>query len=178
MNEPTNAEAKAIHVLRAANIDALPVPVDEIARSLGADVTYEAYDGDVSGMIYRYDGHAVIGVNSTHAPTRQRFTVAHEIGHYVLHDGQPMFIDRFLTRVNWRNGESNTEEIEANQFAAELLMPREFVAREVDRALTKRRTTDAQSLASQLARIFNVSPQSMEYRLANLGVLDPAALVS
>jgi len=178
VNELTHAEEKAIDLLRAAHVTSLPVPVDEIARGLDVDLTYEAYDGDVSGMIYRYDDHAVIGVNSKHAPTRQRFTVAHEIGHCVLHEGRQMFVDRFVTRVNWRNGESNVEEIQANQFAAELLMPREFVAREVERALNKRRTIDGQGLASQLANVFDVSPQAMEYRLANLGVLDPAALVS
>jgi Zn-dependent peptidase ImmA (M78 family) len=178
MNEPTHAEERATEVLRVANIGALPVPVDELAKRLGIDLTYEAYEGDVSGMLYRQDDRAVIGVNSKHAPTRQRFTVAHEIGHYVLHEGQPMFVDSFVTRVNWRNGESNIEEIQANQFAAELLMPRDFVAREVDRALSKRRTIEAQALASQLARLFAVSVQAMEFRLANLGVLDPAALVS
>lgn len=177
MNEPTPAEESATEVLREAGVHALPVPIEAIARRLGVDLTYEAYEGDVSGMIYRYDDHAVIGVNSSHAPTRQRFTVAHEIGHYVMHAGQPMFVDRFATRVNWRNGDSNKEEIEANQFAAELLMPRELVTREVERALTKRRTIDAQMLAAELARLFDVSQQAMEYRLANLGVLDPAALV-
>jgi Zn-dependent peptidase ImmA (M78 family) len=177
VNDATFAEQKAIDVLADAGIRDVPVPVDEIAISLGADLTYEAYDGDVSGMIYRFDDHAVIGVNSTHAPTRQRFTVAHEIGHYTMHGGQPMFIDRFA-RVNWRNGESNKEETEANQFAAELLMPREFVAREVERAIKKRRTIDPQMLAAQLAKVFEVSAQAMEYRLASLGVLDPLALVS
>lgn len=177
MNPPTNAERHAIVVLEEAGVTNLPVPVGEIAISRGADVTYEAYEGEVSGMLYRFDDHAVIGVNSTHAPTRQRFTVAHEIGHLEMHKGQPLFIDRFA-RVNWRNGESNNEEIEANQFAAELLMPREFVAREVERMLEKRRAIDARTLAAQLAKTFEVSPQAMEYRLANLGVLDPLALVS
>ena len=149
MNSPTPAEQRAIEVLRDAGITDVPVPVDEIALSLGADLTYEAYDGEVSGMIYRFDDHAVIGVNSTHPPTRQRFTVAHEIAHYVMHAGQPMFVDRFA-RVNWRNGESNQEEIEANQFAAELLMPRQFVARDVERAITKRHNIDARVLAAQL----------------------------
>jgi Zn-dependent peptidase ImmA (M78 family) len=178
VNEPTAAEAKATEVLREANVTTLPVPVGDIVKQLGVDLTYEAYDGDVSGMIYRYDDQAVIGVNSTHPPTRQRFTLAHEIGHYVLHEGNQLFVDRFVTRVNWRNGESNIEETEANQFAAELLMPREFVVREVGNAISKRKEIDAQSLANQLARLFNVSPQAMEYRLTNLGVLDPAALVS
>jgi Zn-dependent peptidase ImmA (M78 family) len=178
VNAPTPAEEQATQVLRDAYVQTLPVPVDLIAKRLGIELTYEAYEGDVSGMVYRYDDHAVIGINSTHAPTRQRFTVAHEIGHYVMHAGQPMFVDRFVTRVNWRNGESNKEETDANQFAAELLMPRDFVAREVERAVGKRRSIDAQMLAVRLAHLFNVSQQAMEYRLANLGVLDPAALVS
>jgi Zn-dependent peptidase ImmA (M78 family) len=178
VSDLTPAEQRAIDVLRDAGVRDVPVSVDAIASSLGVDLTYEAYDGEVSGMIYRFDDHAVIGVNSTHAPTRQRFTVAHEIGHYVMHAGQPMFVDRFAARVNWRNGASNPEEIDANQFAAELLMPREFVAREVERAMKKRRTIDARVLAAQLAKTFEVSTQAMEFRLANLGVLDPLALVS
>ena len=133
MNTPSTAEKRAIAVLEEAAIDELPVPVEEIAIGLGADIAYEAYDGEVSGMLYRADGRALIGVNSKHATTRQRFTVAHEIGHLVLHKGRPMFIDRFV-RVNWRNGVSDTDEVQANAFAAELLMPRKFVERRSTRS--------------------------------------------
>jgi Zn-dependent peptidase ImmA (M78 family) len=176
MNNPTTAEKRAIAVLEDAAINELPVPVEEIAISLGADIAYEAYDGEVSGMLYRADGRALIGVNSTHATTRQRFTVAHEIGHLVLHKGRPMFIDRFV-RVNWRNGVSDTEEVQANAFAAELLMPRKFVEREVERVLTKRRNVTPHQLAGELGKTFHVSPEAMSYRLENLGILDPYALV-
>jgi Zn-dependent peptidase ImmA (M78 family) len=176
MNHASPAEKRAIAVIEEAGIDELPVPVEEIAISLGAEIVYDAYDGDVSGMLYRADGNALIGVNSKHAPTRQRFTVAHEIGHLVLHKGRPMFIDRFV-RVNWRNGASDREEVQANAFAAELLMPRKFVESEVERVLSKRQNATPQQLAADLAKTFHVSAEAMSYRLENLGILDPYALV-
>ena len=78
--------------------------------------------------------------------------------------------------MNWRDGTSDSEEIEANAFAAELLMPREIVAREIDRAIAKQRMVTPQRLTSQLAKTFQVSPEAMGFRLENLGVLDPIAL--
>lgn len=175
MNGPSRAERRAIELLEDEGIDELPIPVEEIAISLGADISYEPYDGDVSGMLYRTDGKSLIGVNSTHAPTRQRFTVAHEIGHLVLHKGRPMFIDRFA-RVNWRNGAWDAEEAQANAFAAELLMPRKFVETEVTRVLSRRKSVTPHELAAALAKTFQVSAEAMSYRLENLGVLDPAPL--
>ena len=99
----------------------------------------------------------------------------HEIGHLVMHKGRPMFIDRFV-RVNWRDGNWNSEEFQANAFAAELLMPRAFVKKELDRALAKGQDITPQQLATQLAKAFRVSNEAMTYRLTNLGVVDPSAL--
>jgi Zn-dependent peptidase ImmA (M78 family) len=176
MNSPNVAEQRAIKLLDDAAINELPVPVEELAISLDAEIAYDAFDGDVSGMLYRTDGHTLIGVNSRHAQTRQRFTIAHEIGHLVMHEGTPMFIDRFV-RVNWRDGASNQQEAEANSFAAELLMPRSFVEAEVGRVIAKRSKVTPQELAAMLAKRFDVSAEAMQYRLANLGVLDPYAYV-
>jgi hypothetical protein len=177
MRSPSKPEQRAAELLKETGINKAPVPVEVIAAGLGADVTYEPYDGDVSGMLVRGEGggNAVIGVNSKHAVTRQRFSVAHEIAHLVMHTGKPMFIDRFV-RVNWRDGTSDSEEIEANAFAAELLMPREIVAREIDSALAKQSMVTPQRLTAQLAKTFQVSTEAMGYRLENLGVLDPIAL--
>lgn len=176
MRGPSPAEKKAIEVLKDAKIDKPPIPVEELAISLGAEITYESYDGDVSGMLYRSAEGAVIGVNSKHAPTRQRFSVAHEVGHLVMHKGTAVFIDRFV-RVNWRDGASSREEIQANAFAAELLMPRELVAREVEQALSKQERITPQTLAKQLGKTFKVSAEAMSYRLENLGIVDPAPLI-
>ena len=135
---PLAAEKEAIEVLADFGVSEAPVPVEQIARKLGAQITYESFEGEISGMLYRAQGAAVIGVNSRHAPTRQRFTVAHEIGHFLMHKGQPVFIDRFV-RVNWRDGESGREEVQANAFAAELLMPRDLTRAATERALYRRR---------------------------------------
>ena len=96
MRTPSKPEMRAAELLKEAGIKDAPVPVEVIAAGLGADVTYEPYDGEVSGMLVRGESgsNAVIGVNTKHAATRQRFSVAHEIAHLVMHTGKPMFIDR------------------------------------------------------------------------------------
>jgi Zn-dependent peptidase ImmA (M78 family) len=175
VSAPSPAEGKAIALLARMGIGAAPVPVEQIARDLRAELTYESFDGDISGMLFRHEGRAVIGVNSRHASTRQRFTVAHEIGHLEMHKGQPVFIDRFV-RVNMRDGQSSPEERQANAFAAELLMPRSLVPGEIDRALAKRPDLTPPELVSTLAERFQVSPAAMQYRLSNLGMLDPYSL--
>jgi Zn-dependent peptidase ImmA (M78 family) len=175
MSIPPRPEDEAVRVLEQAGVNELPVPVDQIAIELGAEITYEPYDGDVSGMLYRSDTDALIGVNSKHPPTRQRFSIAHEIGHLVMHEGTLVFVDRF-DRVNRRDGTSDREEIQANSFAAELIMPRKLVEQEVDRILSKQESITPQKLAQRLAKTFKVSPEAMSYRLQNLEFVDPAAL--
>ena len=175
MSTPSAAEKRALAVLMDFGVSEAPVPVEEIARKLGAQITYESFEGEISGMLYRDQGTTVIGVNSRHAPTRQRFTVAHEIGHFLIHKGQPVFIDRFV-RVNWRDGESSREEVQANAFAAELLMPRDITRAAVERALYRRRDFTPQELVGVLAKRFEVSTAAMQYRLINLEILNPYSL--
>jgi len=64
-----------------------PVPVDRIAESLGAIISFEPFEGkdDLSGILYRDGKNKIIGINSAHAQNRQRFSIAHEIGHLRLH---------------------------------------------------------------------------------------------
>jgi Zn-dependent peptidase ImmA (M78 family) len=176
MNNPSRVEERAMALIDESGIDDLPVPVEELAISLGADVAYEPYDGEISGMLYRTDDHALIGVNSKHGKNRQRFTIAHEIGHLELHKGQPMFIDRFAPRINRRDGASNKEEAEANAFAAELLMPRRFLDREVERVVSKTDGVTPQQLVVDLAKRFQVSAEAMQLRLSKLEILDPYAI--
>ena len=175
MSTPSSAERKAIVVLKEFGVTAAPVPVEQIARHRGAHITYEPFEGEISGMLYRERGRTVIGVNSRHATTRQRFTVAHEIGHLEMHKGQPVFIDRYV-RMNWRDGQSSPEEVQANAFAAELLMPRTLVRQELDRAADRGQPLTSEALVAALAKRFEVSPAAMQYRLTNLGLLDPYSL--
>lgn len=150
----------------------LDPPVDPvgIARSLGAVVVHQDMDPDVSGMLLRDGDERVIGVNSRHARVRQRFTVAHELGHLELHRGRAVILDAPL-RVDMRDRRSSLatdrEEIEANTFAAALLMPRDMVVREA----AVRSHLDQDKVIDELASLLAVSRAAMGYRLINLGLL-------
>lgn len=150
--------------------DVVPVPVEEIARRLGLELVARVLADDVSGLLLRPEGgKSAIVVNQRHSLARQRFTIAHELGHLRLHKGRPMVVDH--VRVNLRDARSGAavdrEEIEANAFAAELLMPRALVLAEIQRAAGRGHSTQ---LAADLAVGFGVSKQAAEYRLVNLGI--------
>src|SRR6266542_3178435 len=129
------ARRKAAELLREARVRTAPVPVEAMAVLAGAVIRYEPFPGQLSGMVHRQrDGRAVIGVNSLHPVTRRRFTIAHELGHLLLHEDEKFHVDEKST-IAFRNQESSqatsSDEIEANQFAAELLMPSEIIAKEI-----------------------------------------------
>jgi Zn-dependent peptidase ImmA (M78 family) len=148
-----------------------PVPVQRIAERLGLQVRFAPLNGDVSGAILRSGSETVVGVNSFHHPNRQRFTIGHEIAHFLLHEGLSMHIDRQF-RINLRDQESSkaldSEEIQANRFAAELLMPVDFLVKDLAAVADINDET-----ISRLARRYRVSSQAMQIRLANLGFVDP-----
>lgn len=155
----------------------VPVPVEAIAKELGVAIRREHFDApDVSGVLIREPGQTpVIGVNTATVAVRQRFTVAHELGHFLLHQGKRLVLDRAV-RVNFRDNASSlatdAEEIEANAFAASLLMPSGLVLAELHKQLRGRPCSDSE-LVERLATRFKVSRSAMEFRLINLGHLTP-----
>jgi Zn-dependent peptidase ImmA (M78 family) len=167
-----SAEEQALQLLEETYTGDPPVPVEQIAAARGAQLTYEAYAGDVSGLLYRDKDRVVIGVNATHAPTRQRFTIAHELGHLLMHKGQLVFVDR-LVRMNLRDGSSSDEEVDANAFAASLLMPKPLILKSINVVFEQTPRIGPGELANELAETFRVSPAAMRFRLENLGIVDP-----
>ena len=172
MRRPRRAETLrrfVNHLLHACDIRTAPVPVERIAKSLGADIRYSPFDGNLAGMLVRRDdGSAVIGVNSAHHINRQRFTIAHECAHLRLHKGKDVYIDRtFRVNVNLRDERSaqavDPEEIEANRFAAELLMPYDMILDDI----IEFDIEDDEDL-EQLAAKYRVSVQALTYRINNL----------
>lgn len=166
------AETEATRLLaETGQATEVPVNVEAIAKHLDAQVVEEKFDRSVSGMLYRDGDHVVIGVNSAHVDRRRRFTIAHEIGHLVLHKGRPLVLDH--VRVNFRDANSSTasdlEEIQANAFAAEILMPKDQVIASAKKLLEDESMTEA-AVIGYLAQGFDVSEQAMEYRLINLGL--------
>lgn len=149
-----------------------PVDVERIARNLGILVRRTPTDDDISGFLLRdAGGRAVIGVNTLHHPNRQRFTIGHEIGHFILHPQGEMHVDRTVIKLRDRassQGE-DLEEIEANAFAAELLMPFGFLSRDLERLPPIDFHDDRRM--QQLAKSYQVSVQAMTNRLVSLGFL-------
>jgi Zn-dependent peptidase ImmA (M78 family) len=162
-------EQLAESLLLKAGVTVPPVPVERITQAHGIEVRTTDL-GEVSGLVVRRGGTIVIGVNKTESPTRRRFTMAHELAHALLHQGEEVHYDRDF-RVNLRSGTSslgvNVEEVEANFFAACLLMPRAFL--EADPAAALVDVENAAAVA-KLAKRYNVSPHAMSIRLGQLAV--------
>ncbi len=154
-------------------IDRPPVPVEHIAKSCGLLVRRRSNNAsDISGFLFRQGPEVIIGVNSAHAGVRQRFTIAHELAHFLLHaaGSDDIHVDRRFG-VKFRDDLSSrgidTDEREANHFAAELLMPQRFIERDLGNAGEMDLVDD--KFLRNLARCYDVSTQAMLFRLANLG---------
>lgn len=170
MKRPDTARARtaARRVLAEAAVKNAPVAVDRIIKARNIVLQYAPLADDLSGMAYIRDGVGIIGVNALHHPNRQRFTAAHELAHHELHPDQiqnQVHVDkvfRMLRRddvaaqgVDWR-------EIEANAFAAELLMPQALLLDLVD---PEGLDLDDDDKVEALARKFRVSTSALRYRL-------------
>lgn len=100
-----------------------------------------------------------IAINSNHHPNRQKFSMAHEYAHYLLHRSRIHEMPEG-ERILHRNGDRNSIEYQANEFAAQLLMPNELV-RSAFRA--------ASGNLKGMASLLQVSQEALRYRLDNLG---------
>jgi Zn-dependent peptidase ImmA (M78 family) len=165
-------EALVQALLSEARITAAPVPVAKIAKAKGARIHVDALEGEMSGFLYRDSDQAVIGVNTSHSTGRQNFTMAHELGHLLLHDQEQLRVDREF-RVRLRDDVSSqgtdVAEREANFFAASLLMPREFLKAD----LAKEEYVDLldDDFLRALGKKYGVSTQALVNRLKNLGYI-------
>jgi Zn-dependent peptidase ImmA (M78 family) len=157
---------EATGLINGGGIITTPVPVERLARRQGVQVRYAPLDGELSGMAYIKDGIAIIGVNSLHHRHRQRFTLAHELGHIQLHKPlleNEVHLDRGSLRRDWLASQGiDDHEIEANVFASELLMPKQILDGVVGGKLIDLEDDDAIDV---LARRFRVSSAAMRYRL-------------
>lgn len=143
----------ADRLLNTCGVVRPPVDVFGIVRLLGVGLERVFCPEDWAGELESSDpSGAVIRYNGNHAPARQRFTVAHEIGHLLLHPPGRRFRDRISSMG------VDLAEIQANNFAASLLMPSWMISA----------AAPGKSI-SALADIFGVSEQAMQIRLKALG---------
>lgn len=157
------AERAAQDLLDQLGMSAIPINPIAVARALGYSVNAAVFeDPEVSGKVTVNGGQVSIDVKSSDAPTRRRFSIAHEIGHAQLHlkgvtsgviaDGSAMLrmVPGYYKRA--------PIEAQADAFAASLLMPTESI---------KKAFQQTQDLEA-LAHLFQVSPEAMKIRLQNL----------
>lgn len=164
----------AIEVLQAHDLYRLPVDVDALAESLGISVNYSALDDDYSGLLVIRGGNAVAHINSKQHPNRRRFSLAHEIGHFVLHEKQQTtkdhaYVDksmRLYHRADRASVPQNFKmEREANIFAAELLMPDALVRSKV---LDEEYDLEDEFDVARLAVVLRVSEQALSLKLTRM----------
>ena len=157
-----NIEAKASGVLESVfgNLNDIKLPIN-LADILGKyNISLNAgkfEDENVSGVFSRKDKE--IYVAQDESPNRTAFTVAHELGHYFLHEDKATDVFYRKQILNIAE-ESREKEKEANWFAASLLMPSQLVKKYYSI------TQDIDVLSS----LFGVSPTAVYYRLKNLGL--------
>lgn len=161
-------EERARQVLLDHGLLDLPVDPVKIANALGIKV-YNAKFGDanVSGLLALRGGTSSIYLSAEDQPVRKRFTVAHELGHFVLHlsgrqgdfvDTSDSFRTTYDPDLSWTA--ERRMEWEANIFAAALLMEETLVRKKWDEIRNIEGT----------ARWFQVSQQAMAIRLESLGI--------
>lgn len=165
-------ERKAESLLRDSGVRDLPVDLEKIAKHLDVEIKYEDLDDDVSGCLVVENNKSTVVVNNGHHSNRQRFTIAHELGHYCLHvksgNNSALFVDKKYA-VHHRNADSSLgaykNEREANLFASILLMPKNMVGQAVEE---QGFDFFDESDIYLLSRKFGVSEQALGFRLARL----------
>lgn len=151
------------------NDDNFAINVDKIVEYLGLNEK-DTVIFDKSGQ-YNSNGHTIL-VNVLDSPQRQRFTKAHEIGHAVLgHTGKNGISNRDTSRTVY-----DADEVAANKFAAELLMPKKLIIKAIEKYQRLENIRDVQKidvddLIKFLAKQLDVSMMSMKYRLLNLKII-------
>ncbi|MFC5864263.1 ImmA/IrrE family metallo-endopeptidase [Acidicapsa dinghuensis] len=156
-------------------VDRVPVPVEFIARAKGLPIVESNMEAEVSGALIKSGNLRGIAINASNAPVRKRFTIAHELGHHLMNHIDKDHIDWEFTVIR-RDGLSSEaqddQEMAANSFAANLLMPKHQLRQDMERyrRFNGEIRMDEADVAL-LAKKYRVSTVAMNYRLQNLGFL-------
>jgi hypothetical protein len=168
-------EQQIEHIFREAGIEHTPpVDVEKIASRFGIRVISTPLPGKVGEIIFNADSTTLIKIDpfeNSYQP-RYRFTLAHELGHFFLHrvlgytyeDTKETIMDRKNTYWDGKEGE-------ANSFASQLLMPTKLIEVIGMGVISQSNNILIDDFIIKMAQIFNVSKQSMRFRLVKLGVI-------
>lgn len=156
----------AADLLKKYNIDSAPVDLNKILSKEGFTLSVvdlseveKQRGGEISGLLIVDKEGKGIAVNKNDSLERRRFTIAHELGHYYLHNTE---VKNNNGNISFYRQERNPSETEANTFAAELLMPEELVRMQHKKLMVP--------YLSDLATAFDVSKEAMHIRLKILNL--------
>ena len=158
-------------ILSTFGLERAPVPIKDLIESFNVGVFIQNLPNDISGVLDLRNQPAIV-INRDHHPNRQRFSMAHEFGHFCLHGGHGIHVDRQTFFRDSRSSEGlDSIEIEANRFAAEILMPKTLIEAEIAAVVDWLDTNE--DLLSELSQKFQVSATAMGLRLQTLGLSFP-----
>lgn len=163
-----------LEILKKSNYEInIPIKIHEIIEILDIPVSKKPNfrKSKITGIISMKNGSPEIWINPmmNQNKERERFTLAHELGHFMLHIA-PSFnnYEKEDKTIEWnRDSNWDIQEMEANRFAAELLMPNELIKKEVS---TLDPQEEKENKIEKLANAFNVSKQAIKYRLQSMGI--------
>lgn len=143
------------------SINLIPFDIESLVKAFNIEIVFEDLEMDQSGYISKRGDRYVIGLNQYMSPRRQRFTLAHELAHYILHKN--LYNDERYPEFNlFRDENNNMQEVEANNFASEILMPtKEY----------KKIVNDGIRLLTDIADYFDVSIAAARYKAFKLGYI-------
>jgi len=149
-------------IAKKFDIDVRPIKSEKIQTEWLGEIGH--IDNDLCGYIEKLEnGKVIIYYNPLHHENRQRFTIAHELAHFLLghlDENHKLYRD---TTKNFRSDMYDLKEINANKMAASILMPEKTIRYLI---FTKGITS-----IKELAKIMKVSELAMKYRLQNLGLI-------
>jgi len=166
-------EKRAEATLKEAGVFEHPVNPIAVANALGYKVYAVKFrDGSFSGRMLLKNGDVRIDVNAYDPPNRRRFTIAHEIGHALMHtegytnleipdrvnENAIARQELVLSRAASHDGPRPIIEAQADRFAAALLMPRAWIES----------SFEMEKDVSRLAKEYGVSEAAMDIRLKQL----------
>ncbi len=147
------ARDKARKILDHCKISSYPILLKDISSGIeGLLIDGKEFEDGISGVHLMHKGTIFIAYNKNHPKVRNRFTVAHELGHALMGhtlDSSPVHLNS-----------KDFRETEANQFAAELLVPLKMLKK----AIKKSRTVE------KLSFDFWVSKEAMGWRVMETGL--------
>jgi Zn-dependent peptidase ImmA (M78 family) len=171
-------ELTAYELLEELDITSVPIDPFVIAEKMGIKVSQEidtdklSYDGEI--YLNQTTHKPEIWINPTDSANRQKFTMAHEIGHLV-YDVLPDINNFIPIKDNYktlrRDGTQNIMERRANDFAAKLLMPKELIVEIGQDLIETENIKTKEGITTRLAQKFKVSQEAMKWRLINLGLI-------